>query len=143
MIDESRIKVYDYVYDMLYGRVSENVYPMYQSQELTESDKEDGFIVIRVGNINDDSEFDCEAFGWCRVFVEAFVPPMSRGRLDEDKYSAFESGISTAIKEEIKYGESEHYSIQSDGILSFDDYDDSNANNIFYKYIKSFIVIIQ
>lgn len=143
MIDESRIKVYDYVYDMLYGRVSENVYQMYKSQELTESDKTDGFIVISVGAINDDSEFDRDAFAWCRVFVEAFIPPMSRGRLDEDKYELFENGINTAINEEIEFGESEHYSIQSDGILSTDDFDDSNANNIFYKYIKSFIVIIQ
>ena len=142
MIDESRLKVYNYVYDMLNGRVSDNVYQMYESQELTESDKKDGFIVIRVGSINDDSEFDCEAFAWCRVFVEAFIPPMSRGRLDEDKYWLFENGINTAINEEIEFGESEHYSIQKDGIISMDDFDNSNANNIFYKYIKSFIVII-
>lgn len=143
MIDQSRIKVYDYVYNILYGRVSENVYQLNESQELTESDKKDGFIVIRVGAINDDSEFDGNAYAWCRVFVEAFVPPMSRGRLDEEKYSALEDGINAAVNEEIEYGESEHYSIQSDGIFSTDDFDDSNANNIFYKFIKSFIVIIQ
>lgn len=143
MIDESRLKVYNYVYDLLSGTVSDNVYQMWESQELTESDKEDGFIVIRVSNINDDSEFDGNAFAWCRVFVEAYVPPMSRGRLDEDKYWLFENGINTAINEEVEFGDNEHYSIQKDGIVSMDDFDNSNANNIFYKYIKSFIVIIQ
>lgn len=142
MIQESRIKVYDYIYDLLFGVVSDNVYPMNESQELTESDVQDGFIVIRVGTINDESEFHGEAFAWCRCFVQAYVPTMSRGRLDEDKYSAFEDGINTAINNEISNGKNLNYSIREEGVISWDDYTDSNSNNAFYMFVKSFIVQI-
>lgn len=142
MIPKSRKDIYDYIYGLLYGVVSENVYPMNESQELTESDVKDGFIVIRVGTMVDESEFKGEAFGWCRVFVEAYVPPMSRGRLDEEKYYAFESSINTAIDNEVDNGTNKEYSIIEDGIISWDDFDDSNANNVFYKFVKSFRVQI-
>ena len=142
MIPKSRKDIYDYIYGLLYGVVSENVYPMNESQDLTESDVKDGFIVIRVGTMVDESEFKGEAFGWCRVFVEAYVPPMSRGRLDEEKYYAFESSINTAIDNEVDNGTNKDYSIIEDGIISWDDFDDSNANNVFYKFVKSFRVQI-
>ena len=142
MIQKSRKDIYDYIYGLLYGVVSDNVYPMNESQELTESDVKDGFIVIRVGTMVDESEFKGEAFGWCRVFVEAYVPPMSRGRLDEEKYYAFESSINTAIDNEVDNGTNKDYSIIEDGIISWDDFDDSNANNVFYKFVKSFRVQI-
>lgn len=142
MIQESRIKVYDYIYDLLYGVVSENVYPISESQELTEDDVKDGFIVIRVGSINDESEFKGEAFAWCRVFVEAYVPTMSRGRLDEEKFSEFEDGINSAIDNEIENGDNENYSIRYENVISWDDFEVTNANNAFYKYIKSFVVQI-
>ena len=115
---------------------------MNESQDLTESDVKDGFIVIRVGTMVEESEFKGEAFGWCRVFVEAYVPPMSRGRLDEEKYYAFESSINTAIDNEVDNGTNKDYSIIEDGIISWDDFDDSNANNVFYKFVKSFRVQI-
>lgn len=142
MIQESRIKVYDYVYNLLFGVVSDNVYPMYESQTLTESDVADGFIVISIGSINDESEFRGHSFAWCRVLVEAYVPPMSRGRLDEEKYSLFEDAINEAIDNEAENGSNLNYSIRNDGIVSWDDYEDSNSNNAFYKFIKSFIVQI-
>ena len=140
MIDESRIGVYNYVYGLLYGVVTENVYSMNEPQELTQSDTEDGFIVIRVGDMYDDSEFEGEAYGWVRVFVEAYIPPISRGRLDKAKYKAFEDGILEVIKAEAQSGTSEHYSIDSDGIISMEENRDSNANNSYYTFIKSFIV---
>lgn len=142
MIPKSRKDIYDYIYGLLFGVVSDNVYPMNESQELTKSDVNDGFIVIRVGTMVDESEFKGEAFGWCRVYVEAYVPPMSRGRLDEDKYYAFEDAINEAIDSEVANGTSEDYSILEDGIISWDDFDGSNANNVFYKFIKSFRVQI-
>ena len=109
MIDESRIGIYNYVYGLLYGTVSENVYSMNEPQELTDSDTQDGFI---------------------------------RGRLDKAKYKTFEDGINTVINAEIDNGTNEHYTIESDGILSMDSNKDTNANNAYYMFVKSFIVTI-
>ena len=134
MIDESRIGIYNYIYGLLYGVVSENVYSMNEPQELTDSDTQDGFIVIRVGDLYDNSEFRCETYAQVRVFVEAYIPPISRGRLDKAKYKTFEDGINN--------GTNEHYTIESDGILSMDSNKDTNANNAYYMFVKSFIITI-
>ena len=142
MMNESRIDIYNYLYGLLYGVVTENVYSMNEPQELTESDTKDGFIVIRVGDAYDESEFPLEAYGWVRVFIEAYIPPISRGRLDKVKYKAFEDGINAAIEAEISGGTNAHYSIQDDGILSMEENRDTNANNAYYTFIKSFIVNI-
>ena len=142
MMNESRMAIYNYVYGLLYNTVTRNVYSMNEPQELTESDTKDGFIVIRVGDINDESEFHCSAYGWVRVFIEAYIPPISRGRLDKAKYKTFEDGINDVINAEIENGTSENYSIQSDGVLSMDGNTDTNANNAYYLYVKSFIVTI-
>lgn len=142
MMNESRMAIYNYVYGLLYNTVTRNVYSMNEPQELTESDTKDGFIVVRVGDINDESEFHCEAYGWVRVFIEAYIPPISRGRLDKAKYKTFEDGINDVINAEIENGTSENYSIQSDGVLSMDGNTDTNANNAYYLYVKSFIVTI-
>lgn len=141
-MNESRMAIYNYVYGLLYNTVTRNVYSMNEPQELTESDTKDGFIVVRVGDINDESEFNCEAYGWVRVFIEAYIPPISRGRLDKAKYKTFEDGINDVINAEIENGTSENYSIQSDGVLSMDGNTDTNANNAYYLYVKSFIVTI-
>ena len=142
MVEESRIGIYNYIYNLLYGIVTENVYSMNEPQELTQSDTEDGFIVIRVGDLRDESEFPLQACGWVRVFIEAYIPPISRGRLDKAKYKAMEDAINAVINEEIANGNDEHYSIEPDGIISSDIGEDSNANNAYYMFIKSFIVNI-
>lgn len=142
MINESRMDIYNYVYGLLYGVVSYNVYSMNEPQELTDSDTQNGFIVIRVGDLLDSSEFRCEAYAHVRVFVEAYIPPISRGRLDKAKYKTFEDAINTAINSEIDNGTNVHYSIESDGILSMDSNKDTNANNAYYMFVKSFIVTI-
>ena len=89
----SRIDIYDYVYNLFYDVVTKNVYSMFEPQELTTSDTNDGFLVIRVGDLYDESEFTCSAYGWARVYVEAYVPPLSRGRLDYTKYQEYEDAI--------------------------------------------------
>lgn len=142
MVDESRIALYNYVYNLIYGVVTENVYSMNEPQELTKGDTKDGFIVIRIGNIVDNGEFPLQAYGNVRVFVEAYIPPMSRGRLDKAKYKAMEDAINAVINEEMENGTNAKYSIEPDGIISSDMGEDSNGNNIFYLFIKSFIVNI-
>lgn len=141
MFNESRIDLYDYI-SGIFSDVSENIYKMKIPQELTESDTTEGFIVVYLGDIYDDSEFLKEAYGDVRVVVSAYVPLKSRGRLNKELYKAFESGINEALDNEISNGNSEHYTIQDDGILSMDDIEDNNANNSYSVYTKTFVVTV-
>lgn len=141
MFNESRIDLYDYI-SGIFSDVSENIYKMKIPQELTESDTTDGFIVVYLGDIYDDSEFLKEAYGDVRVVVSAYIPLKSRGRLNKELYKAFESGINEALDNEISNGNSEHYTIQDDGILSMDDIEDNNANNSYSVYTKTFVVTV-
>ncbi len=141
MLNDSRIGIYDYLYNIFYDVVTKNVYSMQEPQELTKSDTTDGFLLLRVGDINDVSEFSKHAYGWARCYVEAFVPPISRGRLDYEKYKAYEDGINDAIARAMEQ-EDITYHIDEGSILSMDDNEMSNANNAYFTYIKSFIVVI-
>lgn len=141
MFNESRIDLYDYI-SGIFSDVSENIYKMKIPQELTESDTTDGFIVVYLGDIYDDSEFLKEAYGDVRVVVSAYIPLKSRGRLNKELYKAFESGINEALDNEILNGDNEHYTIQSGTILSMDDIEDNNANNSYSVYTKTFVVTV-
>ena len=141
MVNESRIDIYDYLYNLFYDVVTKNVYSMETPQELTQSDTQDGFIVLHVGDLNDESEFAHQTYGWARCFVEAFIPPISRGRLDYDKYREFEDAITEVIhlaSDEVVDG----YSVQEGSVLSMDGAETTNANNTYFTFIKSFIVNI-
>ena len=143
MVNKSRSDIYDYLYNLFYGTVTENVYMMGEPQELESTDRADGFLVIHVGDIIDDSEFDYNAYGWVRCFVEAYIPPISRGRLDVDKYRAFEDAINLSIDAAIESTtDDDTYYIEADSVLSEDADDTGNANNAFFVFIKSFIVVI-
>lgn len=141
MFNQSRIGIYDYLYNIFYDVVTKNVYSMREPQELSKSDTEDGFIVIYVGDLYDESEFPRQAYGWARCHVEAFVPPITRGRLDYDKYKSFEDNINSAISDAISNPNGE-YHIREDSILSSDGDITTNANNSYFTFIKSFIVDI-
>lgn len=141
MYNESRTDIYDFLYDLFYDVVTKNVYLMSEPQELTKSDTEDGFIVIRLGDIRDYSEFDMEGYAAVRCFVEAYIPTITRGRLDFDRYKEFEDSINTVIKEASEDTDSE-YSVQYASILSMEDVADSNANSFFHMFIKSFLIQI-
>lgn len=141
MLNESRIDLYDYICG-IFSDVSENIYKMKIPQELTESDAKDGFIVVYLGDIYDDSEFLKQAYGDVIVMVSAYIPLKSRGRLNKELYKAFESGINDALDNEILNGDNEHYTIQSGAILSMDDVEDNNANNSYSVYTKTFIITI-
>lgn len=141
MLNNSRLDIYNYLYNLFYDVVTKNVYSMNEPQELTTSDTQDGFIVLRVGNLIDESEFSCEAYGEARVYVEAYVPTKTRGRLDKAKYEYFEREILRVIDKASKERDG-IYHIQDGSMLSMDDMEDSNANNVFYMFIRSFVVTI-
>ena len=141
MLNVSRIDIYDYLYNLLFGVVSENVYDMRVPQELTESDESDGFLVIHVGDLVDESEFSGEAFGRVRCFIEAYIPQVTRGRVNHDIYAMMENGINGVINEQSEVNEGSYY-IDKGSVLTADDDEVSNANNAFFVFIKSFIVVI-
>lgn len=140
MVDESRIGIYEYVESILTS-VNENVYLMDEPQELTQSDTEDGFIVIRVGEFIDASEFNLEAYALSRVYIECFVPTASRGRIDEQKYKQFEDDINAAVTLATSDNQGTYW-IQPDSFISADMGEMSNANNAYYMFVKSFIVVV-
>lgn len=89
--------------------------------------------------MNDESEFSGNAYGWARVYVETYVPPKSRGRLDRDKYKEYEDKINALIS---LYNTTtmNGYSILEESVMSMDYANTSNANNAYYIFVKSFIV---
>lgn len=114
---------------------------MGEPQELTSSDTQDGFIVIHVGNVIDESEFSGKAYGWVRCYIEAYIPPISRGRLDVDKYKEFEDAINGVIKSASEDASGTYY-IEEDSVISTDAEEIGNANNAYFTFVKSFIVNI-
>ena len=143
MFNDSRIDIYDYLYDLVVdNEVTENVYLVSEPQDLTTSDKKDGFVVIRVGGINDQSQFDRETYGWTRVYVSAYVPSTSRGRLDYEKYKAMEDKLTNAIDTTEAQGAVNGYAVLKNSTLSMDGATMSTANNLFYTFVKSFRVLI-
>ena len=141
MTNDSRIGIYEYVENILTS-VTENVYLMNEPQELTDDDTENGFIVIRVGDFIDASEFRGSTYAAARVFVECYVPPITRGRLDVAKYTQFEQDINAAISLATESDNEGTYWIDEDSFISADLGDDSNANNAYYMFVKSFIVMV-
>jgi hypothetical protein len=141
MVNVSRIDIYDYLFNLFFEVVSDNVYYMREPQELTESDVNDGFVVIHVGDIRDSSEFNGEAYASCRCYIETFIPQISRGRVNRDIYALLENSIDNVIKEQSKSPDGIYY-IEQDGVLSMDGEEITNANNAYFTFIKSFVVII-
>lgn len=141
MFNESRIDIYDYIYGLVYGVVTNNVYRMGEPVETTESDTNNGFVVINVGNMNDDSEFSCDAYGWVRCSIMAFVPKKSRGRLNKTLYKSFETSINQVVKNAMLAKDASYY-ISGDNVLSMDSDEITQKGNQYHVYIKSFVVVI-
>lgn len=143
MFSDSRIDIYDYLYDLIVNnKVTSNVYMVDEPQDLTASDKKDGFVVIKVGGVNDQSQFDLETYGWVRVYIYAYIPSTSRGRIDYNKYKAMENKLNAVISEASSSEPVNGYSIIQNSTLSMDGTRQSTANNLFYTFVKSFRVFI-
>lgn len=139
--DATRISIYEYL-ESVFSSVTDNLYKMSEPTENTESDTTDGFAVISVGNVYDESEIKGEAYGWVRCQIAAYVPKKSRGRLDKDKYEAFESAIDTAISQNLDSANESGYYITEDSILSMEDNEYAIKGNQYHKFIKSFVLVI-
>lgn len=142
MINESRSDINDYLYGLFYNTVSTNVYPKDVPTELTNSDTTDGFLVLSFGEVNDAGEFRKESYGLVRCYVEVFVPVISRGRYNKNKYKQYENAVNQVIDNEIANPSSSTYTILADSIISFDDDENANSDNRYMLFVKSFVVMI-
>ena len=52
MVNKSRSDIYDYLYKLFHGTVTENVYMIGEPQELESTDRADGFLVILLMIVN-------------------------------------------------------------------------------------------
>lgn len=141
MLDDSTLAIYDYLYGIFENAVNGNLYQMYEPKELLKTDTTDGFAVIRTGQINNESEFGKSAYGWVRCYVDVYVPPMSRGRLDNDLATQLEKNVIQAIDNETANPTSDTYSIRDGSMLSTES-DRSDSDNEYFVFVKSFIVDI-
>lgn len=142
MFNESRIDIYDYLYSLVYGVVTNNVYRMGEPVDTTKSDVNDGFVVINVGVLNDNSEFDCDAYGWARCTITAYIPKKSRGRLNGALYRTFERSINRVVDSAMYSDENTVYYINDESILSYDQDEITLKGNQYHVYVKSFTVMI-
>jgi hypothetical protein len=140
-IDARRMPIYQYVYSLFIDKVTKYIYPMEMPTKLEEEINAGGFMVIRLGEIKDKSQFNLNALASVRVTVEMYIPPKTRGRLDTTLLEKYETSISDIVNAEVEKA-GEKYDISTDGILSTDDiYNESD--NLFFMYIKSFMVLIK
>ena len=139
--DNSRISLYNYLSE-LFKTVTPNVYSMEVPTDNTDDDATNGFVVTKVGDMNDASEFDSECYGWVRCYVTAYVPKASHGRLNKTLYGAFENGINGIIKANTGRVTDGGYYIMEDSVLSMDDSEHSQKGNQYHVFVKSFVVII-
>lgn len=139
MINDSRIDIYDYLSGLM-KQVTDNVYPMGEPTTTTESDVDNGFIVILVGRLNDDSEFSCEAYLWTRCYITAYVPKKNRGILNKSLYKEYETSINDIIRSEQGKTDESRYYIVPDTVVSMDDDEKTQKNNQYHVFTKSFIV---
>lgn len=139
MINNSRIGIYDYLHGLMV-QVTPHVHDMSEPTETTPDEAENGFVVVLVGRLNDESEFYCDSYIWARCFVTAYIPKKSRGRLNKALYGAFETGINNIIESEQNNGNSSQYFIVPDSVISMDDDEISQKGNQFHVFTKSFIV---
>lgn len=141
MIDAKRGPLYDYVYSLFYGTVTDYIYPIEMPSNLTEEDA-NGFMVIRMADVRDRGEFKLKAFADVRVTVEMYTKAKDRGRLDKTQYDKYEKLITKVLEAEDGKNHP-NYQIDMDSILSTDDIYNDDKNNIFYIYFVSFIVKIK
>lgn len=141
MIDKSRIAIYDYLYSLLFGVVTNNVHSMGEPSETTDDEAENGFVVTQVGDIEDESEFDGFAYAWARCYIYAYVPKLSRGRLNKRKYKEYEDAITSVIKNAETQGNEDYY-IKPETTISMDNNDNTMKGNQYHIFVKSFVVVI-
>ena len=138
----SRKDLYSYVATMFVG-VVKGIY-RHMPTSLSSEDTANGFIVLRMGNIEDESEIFLNAYAKTRIYVECYVPDVNtsttNGVMSTTKYDAMQQAVDNKIDAECEKV-NQTYTISRESILSSDDTYVNKAVS-FMVYITSFQVII-
>ncbi len=138
----SRKNLYSYVASMFVGIVK-GIYK-HMPTSLSPEDTTNGFIVIRMGNIDDSSEFYGNTYAKTRIYVECYVPDVNtsttNGVMSTTKYDTMQQAVDDKIDAECEKV-NQTYTISRESILSSDDTYVNKAVS-FMVYITSFQVII-
>jgi hypothetical protein len=138
----SRKNLYSYVASMFVGIVK-GIYK-HMPTALSPKDTTNGFIVIRMGNIEDSSEFYGNTYAKTRIYVECYVPDVNtsttNGVMSTTKYDTMQQSVDDKIDAECEKV-NQTYTISRESILSSDDTYVNKAVS-FMVYITSFQVII-
>jgi len=138
----SRKNLYSYVASMFVGIVK-GIYK-HMPTALSPDDITNGFIVLRMGNIDDSSEFYGNTYAKTRIYVECYVPDVNtsttNGVMSTTKYDTMQQSVDDKIDAECEKV-NQTYTISRESILSSDDTYVNKAVS-FMVYITSFQVII-
>lgn len=138
----SRKNLYSYVASMFVGIVK-GIYK-HMPTALSPEDTTNGFIVLRMGNIDDSSEFYGNTYAKTRIYVECYVPDVNttttNGVMSTTKYDTMQQAVDDKIDAECEKV-NQTYTISRESILSSDDTYVNKAVS-FMVYITSFQVII-
>ena len=138
----SRKDLYSYVASMFMGIVK-GIYK-HMPTSLSPDDITNGFIVLRMGNIDDSSEFYGNTYAKTRIYVECYVPDVNtsttNGVMSTTKYDTMQQAVDDKIDAECEKV-NQTYTISRESILSSDDTYVNKATS-FMVYITSFQVII-
>lgn len=136
----SRKDIYSHIATLLVG-VSNNIYRISVPPTLSADAAKNGFIVLQMGEVIDNSEFTYgDTYSRARFYVQCYVPSTSSGLMNTSKYDKIQQSVDSIIDAEIAKT-NQPYSIQQDGVLSMDDFFTNNDKS-FYVYTKSFLVTI-
>jgi len=137
----SRPDIYTYIYTALNGNVDCPIYAMAIPQTLSTNDTTKGFIVMRLAEMDDQSEFPEEAYAIERAYIECYVPAKSGGKIDLSLYTSLQNSIDAVI-DNMCNTENPDYATMKDNILNYEDMY-STTKNVYFMYGKSFKIIIK
>lgn len=137
----SRQDIYSYVSTLLKD-VTSNIYRIEIPEILTTDAISNGFIVLKMNALKDNSEMGLNTYSQVRVYIESYVPALKdRGTINTSKYKAAQDAIDAVINAECEKQNQSYTINRDDGVLSMEDYF-TNKTNFFFVYITSFLVTI-
>lgn len=135
----SRQDIYSYI-TTIFSSVTKNIYPIEIPSTLSSDAVKNGFIVLKLNEIKDQSEFLSDTYSDPRMYVESYIPSKADGSINKTKYEEIQSTIDSIVLEECKKT-NQVYTISKESILSGDDFY-TNKTNSFFMYIASFTITI-
>ena len=142
-MDISRKNIYTYLAN-LFKTVTTNLYRISIPVTLGDDAVANGFIVMKLGNLSDKSEFDLNTYAEIRATIQYFVPSINTttasGVMNTSSFDNIQTQIDAIITSESEKT-NQKYTISRDGVLSMDDFYTNNTNS-FYVYITSFLITI-